>query len=109
MNSYFLLPVTFLKFWYYDSPLGMFRFFKSLNHAFFQLFSLPLFLKTFWKPLKNEYRQGLVRFSRAMGIVIKSVLIVVDVLLLVILLAVEVCIFVSFLAFPILTVLLVLW
>jgi hypothetical protein len=44
-----------------------------------------------------------------MGVIVKSVLIFVDVLLLVFLIAVEVAIFISFLAFPILTVLLLFW
>jgi hypothetical protein len=109
MKSYAFLPITFLKFWYVDSPRSLVRFFLSVNRAFLQLFSLPLFIKTYTKPLKNEYRQGLVRFSKAMGVVIKSVLIVVDVLLFGILLFSEVVIFAGFLAFPVLTVLLVIW
>jgi hypothetical protein len=109
MNSYFLLPLTFLKFWYFDSPREMIGYFVSVNKAFLKLFSLPLLIKTFFKPLKNEYRQGLVRFSIIMGVMIKSVLIFVDVLLLMVLLAAEIAVFVGFLAFPILTVLLLIW
>jgi hypothetical protein len=109
MKSYAFLPLIFVKFWYIDSPVGMIKYFLSLNNAFFQLFSLPLLWKTFFKPLKNEYRQGLVRFSRFMGVLIKSVLIFVDVLLLILLISFELLIFISFLTFPILTVLLILW
>lgn len=107
--NYLILPLTFLKFWYIDSPREIFGFFASINAAFFKLFSLPLLIKTFFKPLKNEYRQGLVRFSRVMGVMIKSVLIFVDVLILVLLLSVEIAILSGFLAFPILTVLLLIW
>jgi len=103
MNLLFL-PVTFLKFWYIDSPLGLIRYFESLNRAFLQLFSLPLFVRTFFKPLKNEYREGLVHFSIGMGIVIKTVLILVDLILLCLLLIVEFAVLFLFLTFPILTV-----
>lgn len=106
MNSYVLLPLLFLKFWFFEAPIGIIGFFASLNTAFFQLFSLPLFLKTFFKPLKNEYRQGLVGFSRGMGMAVKSVFIFVDLLFLALLLSFEAIVLISFLAFPVLTVLL---
>src|SRR5258706_1075299 len=104
MGSYLSLPLIFLKFWYLEAPLGMIGYFGSLNHAFFELFSLPLFLRTYFKPLKNEYRQGLVGFSRAIGIVIKSFFIVVDLAFLIILLTFELSALAFFLIFPILTV-----
>ncbi len=104
MNSYLFLPLIFLKFWYFDSPRELLGFFGSLNNAFFQLFSLPLFLRTFFKPLKNEYREGLVGFSIGMGIAVKTVLIIVDLLIFIILLALEVCVLFFFLAFPIITI-----
>ncbi|HSW48407.1 MAG TPA: hypothetical protein VLG67_05005, partial [Candidatus Saccharimonadales bacterium] len=64
----------------------------------------PLFLRTFFKPLKNEYRQGLVGFSRAMGMFIKSFFIIGDLLILIPLLAFEVLATVLFLAFPLMSV-----
>lgn len=109
MNSYLLLPLTFLKFWYLESPREIIGYCLSLNSAFFKLFSLPLMLKTFFQPLKNEYRPGLVRFSRVMGVMVKSVLIFADMLLLIILFVGEVAVLLGFLAFPILTVLLLRW
>jgi hypothetical protein len=104
MNSYILLPLIFIKFWFIEAPLGMIGFFASFNHAFLELFSLPLFLRTFFQPLKNEYRPGLVWFSRIMGMISKTFLILVDVLLFIIILAVEGLILVGFLTFPIATV-----
>jgi hypothetical protein len=109
MKSYAFLPITFITFWYFESPRNIFNFFVSLNKAFLQLFSLPLFIKTYTMPLKNEYRQGLVRFSRVMGVLLKSVLIVVDVILLSMLIVAEIVVMAGFLAFPVLTVLLVVW
>jgi hypothetical protein len=102
--KYLTLPVIFLKFWFIDSPIALFKFFASVNNAFFQLFSLPLLLRTYFQPLKNEYRQGLIGFSRAIGIAIKTVFIIADLLMLIILLTFEIGIFIAFVFFPIATV-----
>jgi hypothetical protein len=104
MNGYLLLPLVFAKFWFVEAPLGLLGYFASFNHAFLELFSLPLFLKTFFKPLKNEYREGLVVFSRVLGMVIKFVLIIIDVLIFILILAVEGLILVGFVTFPIATI-----
>lgn len=104
MTVYLSLPLIFLKFWYVEAPLSMIGYFASLNHAFLALFSLPLFLRTYFKPLKNEYRQGLVGFSRAMGIVVKSFFIVVDLLLFAVLLILELAALALFLIFPLVTI-----
>lgn len=104
-----LLPFTFLKFWFLEAPVEMIRFFASLNSYFMELFALPLCLRTFFKPLKNEYREGLIAFSRAMGIIVKSVLIFVDLLILISLLLIEIVIVLFFLAFPIITVALIIF
>jgi hypothetical protein len=95
MTGYLLLPLVFLKFWYIEAPLGIIGYFASLNHAFFELFSLPLFLRTFFKPLKNEYREGLVVFSRVMGMIVKTFFI---------LLVFELCVLALFLLFPLITI-----
>lgn len=102
--SYLSLPGVFLKFWYIDSLLGLTHFFATLNHAFFQLFSLPLLFKTFFRPLKNEYREGLVGFSIGMGIAIKTCLIAVDLLLFLFLLLLEALFIISFLLLPLATI-----
>ena len=101
-----LLPLIFLRFWYVEAPQSIIGYFLSLNHAFFELFSLPLFLRTYLKPLKNEYRQGLVGFSIAMGIVIKSFFIGFDLMIFILLLAFELSALAVFLLFPIITILL---
>lgn len=104
MNSFLLLPLNFLKFWYVEAPLGILGYFASFNHAFLELFSLPLLLRTFFQPLKNEYRQGLVWFSRGIGMVIKSVMILIDLAILLLILAVEALFLIGFLVFPIATI-----
>lgn len=98
-----LLPFVFLKFWYFDAPIEMLRIFRSINSYFMQLFALPLCLKTFFKPLKNEYRQGLVGFSRAMGMALKSFFILADLIILFFLILFEFIFIISFLIFPVTT------
>ena len=95
------LPLIFLRFWFLDSPKGLIAFFASLNSAFMQLFSLPLLIKTFFKPWKNEYRKGLIGFSIAMGMFVKTFVIIVDVFLLFALLIFELIFMVSFVVWPI--------
>lgn len=96
------LPFVFLRFWYIEAPVGLVRYFSSLNRAFLQLFSLPLFIKTFFQPLKNEYRKGLVGFSIGMGIVVKSAFILVDIMLFILLLSIQGVTLFIFLLLPIL-------
>ncbi len=91
----FQLPLIFLKFWFWEAPREQIAFFSSLNSAFVQLFSLPLLLRTFFKPWKNEYREGLVGFSIGMGMFIKAIVIIVDVALLLLLISLEI-IFIGF-------------
>lgn len=102
--NYLAIPVLFLKFWFFESPVALFAFFMSVNRAFLQLFSLPLFVRTFFQPLKNEYRQGLVGFSRAMGMVVKTFFIIADLFLLMLLLIIEISIFAAYIMFPIATI-----
>jgi len=98
---YLSLPLTFLRFWYLEAPIGILGFFGSLNSAFLQLFSLPLLIKTYFKPWKNEYREGLVGFSIGMGIFIKSVVIIADIVLLLLLLSLEITFILGFIVLPI--------
>lgn len=99
--SYLSFPLIFLKFWFLEAPRGLIAFFASLNNAFLQLFSLSLLVKTFFKPWKNEYRKGLVGFSIAMGMFVKTFVIIADVFLLLALLIFELVFIVSFVAWPV--------
>jgi ATP-dependent Clp protease ATP-binding subunit ClpC len=98
-----LLPVEFLRFWFETAPVELVGFFGSLNKAFLQLSSLPLLIKTFFKPWKNEYREGLVGFSIGMGMFIKTFIIIADIILLIALILFEVCFISGFLIWPIAT------
>ncbi|HYM65459.1 MAG TPA: hypothetical protein VES68_03175 [Candidatus Sulfotelmatobacter sp.] len=100
--SLILLPLYILKFWYLEAPIKLLRYFFHLNKAFFNLFSLPLMIKTFFRPWKNEYREGLVKFSIFMGMVFKTMFIVADLFILFFLILFEVIVFMGFLAWPVL-------
>lgn len=95
------LPFSIVKFWYLEAPISLISYFLSLNKSFLNAFSLPLMLKTFFRPWKNEYREGLVRFSIFMGIVFKTIFIVADLFLLFGLIIIEFIIFISFLILPV--------
>lgn len=104
MNNYLKLPLVFVKFWYYDALFELIRFFLSLNDSFIQLFSLSLFIRTYLKPVKNEYRQGLVGFSVATGIFLKTILITADLLIFAVLIAAELIVVFCFFFFPVATI-----
>lgn len=100
---YLSLPVLFFKFWFLDAPIRLIRFFLSVNHATLQILSLPLMVRTFFKPLKNEYRKGLVVFSIFFGIFMKSALIFADLIMFSVVLLVEAIFLILFVGWPILT------
>jgi hypothetical protein len=98
------LLVDFIKFWFIEAPVGLMEYFASLNTAAMKFLSLRILLVTFFKPWKNEYREGLVGFSIAMGMIIKSMFIVFDIVVLVALLLVETAMIALFVSWPIITV-----
>lgn len=104
MDFYISLPLLIVKFWFWEAPKGLLAFFASLNHAFLELFSLPLLVKTYFKPWKNEYREGLVGFSIGMGMFIKTIVIIVDVVLLLSILLIELGVLLGFVLWPVGTV-----
>jgi hypothetical protein len=100
MQFYLSLPFLFLKFWFLEAPERLVRYFFSLNHAALQILSLPLMLRTFFKPLKNEYRKGLVGFSIGMGIAVKTVLIFIESWIMVGLIGLEIAAVILFILWP---------
>lgn len=77
--AFLYYPIYLATFYYKDVVGGVVRFFVGIDKYLISLFSISLLLRTYFKPLKNEYRQGLVGFSRVAGIVVKSVLLSVSV------------------------------
>ncbi len=95
----------FLHFWYLEAPKRLFFYLLSLNNALLHMLSIPLFFRTFFRPLKNEYRGNLVGFSIMMGMAVKAVLIVAGLFLFTTILLFEIVFYLFFLALPITTVL----
>ena len=108
MTAYVLLPFRFLLFWFIEAPVGLITYFIHVNTALLHYLSVPLFLRTFFKPLKNEYRAGLVGFSLAMGIAFKLCLLFIAFLVMCIVMLVELLAVAGFIMLPISTVLLLL-
>lgn len=96
-----LYPLLLLKFWYLEAFPSLLKSFISFNKYFLNLFSFWLLLATFFRPLKNEYRQGLVGFSVVLGILVKSVLITIALSFLCLILFVEFVFGLIFLALPV--------
>ena len=109
MSAYLFLPFYILAFWFGQAPIALLRYFKAFNRAFFDFFSVPMLLRTFFRPVKNEYRKGLVGFSIGMGIAVKSCIILTSLVLFIGVLAIETVLFCGFFAFPIITVALLIW
>ena len=98
----YLYPLYFLYFWYFYIPKRLIHTFVDVILYFFQLLSVPLLIKTFFRPLKNEYRGDLVIFSIGMGIVVKTVLIPISLLLIAVVVMIEVFIFAVIMLTPLL-------
>jgi hypothetical protein len=109
MSAYFFLPFYFLSFWFGEAPLSILRSFMEINKAFFRFFSISLLLRTFFQPIKSEYRKGLVGFSIGMGIVVKTIVILVSLVLFIPILLLELLLLGGFLTFPLVTVALLIW
>ena len=103
MSAYLFLPLAFLKFWFIEAPISLIGFFGSFNRSLLQALSFPLLFTTFFKPLKNEYREGLVGFSIGMGMLVKSSLIFVDLLVFLLVFCVEILVVIGFVLLPFLS------
>jgi len=101
MQKILALPLIILKFWYLEAPRNILGFFMSLNKAFLGVFSLSLMIKTYFRPWKNEYREGMVKFAIFMGIVIKSLFILADLVIFAGLILFEAVLFIGFLIWPV--------
>src|SRR3990172_11730495 len=77
-SAYLLtLPFEFVHWWFIESTFNILKILRYILEVFYNLLSVKLIFKTFFKPWKNEYREGLARFALFMGIFIKSMLLAV--------------------------------
>lgn len=95
-----LYPFYLIVFWYKDVVLGLAGFFVVFNRYISSLLSLHLLTSTFFKPLKNEYRKGLVVFSIISGMVVKMILIPAILLILAFFLFIEALFLIGLSVFP---------
>lgn len=101
MIAFLYYPIYLVLFWYKDILGSVFIFFIQINRYAASILSVPQFLKTYFKPVKNEYRDGLILFSIILGIVIKSFLLVISILILLVMLLLEVMVLSLFILMPI--------
>lgn len=104
MQSFLLLIFQFIVFWFIEAPKAMIAYFISFNNATIKFLSLFILIKTFFKPWKNEYREGLVGFSIIMGMIIKSMIIFFDIVVLLVLFIFELVAIFLFACWPVITV-----
>ncbi len=109
MIAFLYYPLYLCIFWYKDVVGGVINFFVGFNRYTASLLSLKLLIKTFFKPLKNEYRQGLVFFSIIFGMGIKSILVAINLCIVLLILLIEVFIIIFLVMVPLLLVYLVLY
>jgi len=101
MTAFLYYPGYLTMFWFRDVLGSVVRFFIEFNRYVLSLLSFYLLLKTFFKPLKNEYRSGLVLFSTIFGIAIKSFIIGIDLGILLFIFALESIVLIFLLLLPI--------
>lgn len=104
MNFYISLSLLFLKFFFYELPVAAMTYFTSINRAFLQMFSLPLLVKTYFKPWKNEYRKEFVPMAIGIGMVIKTFVIIADLIIFLLLLLFEFIFILGIILWPLITV-----
>lgn len=99
--NFILYPILLFNFWFIEAPINLLGFYRKANVYFLNILSFPILLKTFFKPLKNEYRKGFVGFSVAMGMVIKLFLLTFDLAIFIVFLFLELLFLIIFLGFPV--------
>lgn len=94
------VPFDFLVWWFWEAPITLIKILRFIFAAIAHLLSFQSLFSTFFKPWKNEYREGLVRTAIFIGAFIKLFLILFDSLLFVVLLSFEAIIFIAWVALP---------
>jgi hypothetical protein len=98
-------PFEFITWWYTEATIVLYKTLVFIFFAVVHLFSFKLLFTTYFKPWKNEYRQGLVRTAIFIGAFIKTFLIIFDLVLFIVVIAAELFIFAFWLLLPTLPIL----
>ena len=101
MTALIYYPFYLLLFWYKDIGTSLISFFVAFNRYVALLLSFRLLSITFFRPLKNEYRKGLVGFSIIMGIFIKSFLLLTLSIIFIAIFCIEIIIFAGVMTLPV--------
>ena len=105
-STYLLsLPFEFVHWWFIESTFNLLKILHYILNAASNLLGVKFIFKTFFKPWKNEYREGLAHFALFMGIFIKSMLLVVYTIFFAMLSLFEFAVLVLWILFPIFVVL----
>ena len=94
------LPVNFVVWWFTDNIRLIYKILSFIFLTVVHLFGYKSLFTTFFKPWKNEYREGLVGFSRLIGTAIKSTLIFTETFFIIILFTVLVAVFIFWVLLP---------
>ena len=94
------LPFEFFRWWFWEAPITLIKILRWIFAAFTHLFSFKELFTTFFRPWKNEYREGLVRTAIFIGAFIKSLLIIFDIFILGFIITVEIAVFAGWLILP---------
>lgn len=94
------LPINFLYWWFVGATFNLLQILHYFLRASIQILGINSIFKTFFKPWKNEYREGLVRFARFMGMFFKSLFLLADLIFLALLVLVEFAIFAAWILIP---------
>src|SRR5579859_450925 len=81
------LPLAFAKFWFIDGPQNILQVTWLLTRASANVLSIPILLRTFFKPWKGEYRKGYVGIAVGVGVTVRLFMLLAGILITVIILA----------------------
>lgn len=100
-STYLLsLPIEFLHWWFIEATFNLLLILKFILSATYRFLGVNLIFTTFFKPWKNEYREGLTRFALFMGMFIKSTFLFFDLLVFSFLIFLEGLALIIWLIFP---------
>ncbi len=94
------LPVSFVIWWFTDNVKLAYKILSFFLFTAVHLFGYKSLFTTFFSPWKNEYREGLVVFSRLIGAAIKGLLIFTETFILLFLLVALVFVFIFWITLP---------
>lgn len=68
------LPLTFAKFWFIDGPQNILQVTWLLTRASANILSIPILIRTFFKPWKGEYRKGYIGIAVGVGMTVRTLM-----------------------------------